>query len=176
MKLVQLEGAKDIFKKIRTPLGDLVKIKKLKEEIKEIREGIENILKKSPNLTRKYGREFEAWKKEAEAIESAELKGLDIAPAVAFAIGSGAIALTGAGLLVNRLLSIKEKGLKLRERIINDPELTFEQKKVLLSGGTQSEKVSDGSIVWVFALAIIFIMMMYALGGLNAFRGFRKEA
>ena len=178
MKLVQLEGAKEFFEKIKKPVEDLAKVRKLKEEIKEIKERIEKMLKKSPNLAKKYGNDFEDWKKEAEAVlGNSELKGLDIAPAVV--IGAGAIALTGTGLLINNLLSVKKKGLELKERILNDPELTFEQKKALLeAGSTQSEKIQDtgSSVVWVFALAIIFIMMMYALGGLNAFKGFRKEA
>jgi DNA repair exonuclease SbcCD ATPase subunit len=177
MKLVQLEGAKEVFEKIKKPVEDLAKVRKLKEEIKEIKERIEKILKKSPNLAKKYGNDFEDWKKEAEAVlGNSELKGLDIAPAVV--IGAGAVALTGAGLLINKLLSVKKKGLELKERILNDPELTFEQKKALLEAGTQSEKIQDtgSSVVWVFALAIVFIMMMYALGGLNAFKGFRKEA
>jgi DNA repair exonuclease SbcCD ATPase subunit len=177
MKLVQLEGAKEIFEKIKKPVEDLAKIRKLKEEIKEIKERIEKMLKKSPNIAKKYGKEFEDWKKEVEAVlGNSGLKGLDIAPAVV--IGAGAVALTGTGLIINKLLSVKKKGLELKERILNDPELTFEQKKALLEADTQSEKIQDtgSSVVWVFALAIIFIMMMYALGGLNAFKGFRKEA
>jgi len=177
MKLVQLEGAKEVFEKIKKPVEDLTKVRKLKEEIKEIKEKIEKILRKSPNLAKKYGNDFENWKKEAEAVLGSKLKGLDVAPAVV--IGAGAIALTGTGLLINKLLSVKKKGIELKERILNDPELTFEQKKALLeAGSTKSEKIQDtgSSVVWVFALAIIFIMMMYALGGLNAFKGFRKEA
>lgn len=177
MKLVQLEGAKEIYEKIRKPVEDLAKIRKLKEEIKEIKERIEKMLKKFPSIAKKYGKEFEDWKKKAEAVlGNSELKGLDIAPAVV--IGAGAVALTGTGLLINKLLSVKKKGLELKERILNDPELTFEQKKALLEASTQSEKIQDtgSSVVWVFVLAIIFIMMMYALGGLNAFKGIRKEA
>jgi ElaB/YqjD/DUF883 family membrane-anchored ribosome-binding protein len=177
MKLVQLEGAKEVFGKIKKPVEDLAKIRKLKEEIKEIKGRIEKMLKKSSNLAKKYGNEYENWKKEAEAVlGNSELKGLDIAPAVV--IGAGAVALTGTGLLINKLMSVKKKGLELKERILNDPELTFEQKKALLEAGSQSEKIQDtgSSVVWVFALAIIFIMMMYAIGGLNAYKGFRKEA
>jgi hypothetical protein len=172
LQLVQLEenlfeNFKNWFSKKIESIDLIKKFREWKENLRKLKEEFENIFKKFPSIKKKYKKEYEAWEKEAKKyIEAKEVSGIELGwlPQVIIA----GVIVSGIGILttINKMIDTHQKGLELKQKILKDPSLTFSQKKELIEtieGKKESKGDGFGSLVWLFALAIIFVIIFVGI-------------
>jgi hypothetical protein len=172
LQLVQLEenlfeNFKNWFSSKMESINLIRKFREWKQNLKKLKEEFENIFKKYPSLKKKYQKEYEAWEKEAKKyIEAKEVSGTDLGWLPQLIIAGAIVSGIGILTIINKMIDTHQKGLELKQKILNDPSLTFSQKKELLEAAEgKKETKSDGfgSLVWLFALAIIFVIIFVGI-------------